>query len=325
MKQTIYRRKYGKGFQYYTEAGEKITDKNQLDYLDSLRIPPAWKQVEIAGNKRARILAKGIDDAGRQQYIYHPSYRAKQEQAKFERILKFAEALPKMRRTTERHLQRKKLDKQKVLACVVQLMDRAYFRVGNDVYAKENNSYGITTMRSKHTEVAGDTVIFDFDGKSGQHHHKKITDRTLARLVKHLDELPGYEVFKYYDDNGELQTISSRDVNEYIKEVMGEEFTAKDFRTWGGTVLASAELANSEAADSEKDRKKMVSSCVKRVARKLGNTPAVARSSYIDPRIIEAYTSGFDFRQLRRTVEQMHRSQYMSTDERCLLVQLQQT
>lgn len=321
---TFTRKKVGRHFQYFDEQGVRITDKEQVDRIKLLRIPPAWRDVEIASTPRTRIQAKGYDKAGRQQYIYSPAYRAKQEQAKFERILKFAEALPRMRKVTNKHLQHKKLDKEKVLACIVQLMDRAYFRVGNDVYAKENQSYGITTLRSKHTDVQGDTVIFDFTGKSGQKHHKKITDRTLARIVRRLDELPGYEVFKYQDEHGVLHPIKSKDVNEYIKDIMGEEFTAKDFRTWGGTVLASAELANTEQAETQKDRQKAVSGCVKRVARKLGNTPAVARSSYIDPRIIEAYNGGFDFQKLRRTVEKMRQTQHLSMDEKCLLVQLQQ-
>lgn len=319
----IQRVKAGRGFQYVMN-GEVIDDKESIKYFKSLKIPPAWQNVEISISRKAKILAKGTDKAGRLQYIYHPEFRAKKEQEKFNRILKFAEALPHMREVTEKHLQRKELDKEKVLACILQLMDRAYFRVGNDVYAKENGSYGITTLRSKHTDVKGDTIIFDFVGKSGQNHHKEITDRRLARIVKRLDDLPGYEIFKYYDEQGELKQISSRDVNDYIKGIMGEEFTAKDFRTWGGTVLASSELARTELAQSDKDRKKTITNCVKKVARKLGNTPAIARSSYIDPRIIEAYTNGFDFQKLRRTVEKMQQNNYLDTDERCLLAQLQQ-
>ncbi len=318
---TIQRVRTGKGFKYL-QNGEPITDNQEIKYFKSLKIPPAWQNVEISVNKRARILARGTDKAARLQYIYHPTFRAKQEQAKFERILKFAEALPHMRSVTNRHLKRKKLDKEKVLACIVQLMDREYFRVGNDVYAKENDSYGITTLRSKHTDVKGDTVVFDFTGKSGQKHHKEVTDRKIARIIRRLDELPGYEIFKYYDEQGNLHQISSKDVNEYIKGIMGEEFTAKDFRTWGGTVMASAELAKTEFFETDKERKKAVTRCVQKVAKKLGNTPAIARSSYIDPRIIEAYTDGFDFKKLKKTVEKMKRSNYLDTDEKCLLVQL---
>ncbi len=322
MKKLYRRERKGRGFAYYDKS-ELISDKDTLSYIKSLVVPPAWENVEIAGNKNARILAKGTDKAGRQQYVYNPKFRAKQEQAKFERILTFAETLPRMRKVTSKHLAHRKLDKQKVLACIVRLMDQAYFRVGNEVYAKENQSYGITTLRSKHTDVNGDTIVFDFVGKSGQRHVKHITDKKLAAIVKRLDDLPGYEIFKYYDDEGVLQQVKSSDVNEYIKEIMGSEFTAKDFRTWGGTVLASAEFAKAEIPPTQTARKKAISSCVKRVAKKLGNTPTVARSSYIDPRIIDAYTTGYDYRKLRGTVEKMRKTQYLSTDEKCLLVQLQ--
>ena len=287
----ISRQRVGRGFRYYDDDAQ-VTDASQLAYFTSLRIPPAWREVRIARNKRARILATGTDAAGRRQYIYHPSYRAKQEAAKFERIVRFARALPHMREVTETHLVHKKLDREKVLACIVRLMDEAYFRVGNDVYAREHQSYGITTLRSKHTTITGSTIVFDFIGKSGQHQVKRITDRRLARIVKQLDDLPGYEVFKYYDEDGHLTSVSSADVNAYIKQIMGEEFTAKDFRTWGGTLIAATELLRLEPAPNERERKKQVTACVKQVARRLGNTPAIARSSYIDPRVIERYEQG---------------------------------
>lgn len=226
--QTISRKRNGKHFSYYL-GNEKIEDSKTVDRIKSLAIPPAWEKVEISKSNRSKIQAKGYDSAGRLQYIYSPEFRAKQEEAKFQRILSFAQALPKMRRTTEKHLEHRKLDKDKVMACIVRLMDEAYFRVGNDIYAKENQSYGITTLRSKHADVSGDTILFDFTGKSGQRQKKKINDRKLAKIVKKLDELPGYELFKYYDDEGVLQQINSKDVNDYIKRAMGQEFTAKDF------------------------------------------------------------------------------------------------
>lgn len=317
-KTPISRHKQGKHYRYFV-GDKQITDTKQLAYFKSLRIPPAWKEVKIAPGKRGRILATGIDKAGRLQYIYNPTFRARQEQAKFARTLRFARMLPRMRRITSRHLKHKKYDRKKVLACIVRLMDEAYFRVGNDQYVRENQSYGLTTIRSKHVTVKGDTIVFDFIGKSHKKHVKSVTDRTLARIVKRLDELPGYEVFKYYDHEGKLKDVKSADVNAYIKEIMGEEFTAKDFRTWGGTLLASAELATAATSTTERDRKKAITLCVKKVAKKLGNTPAIARSSYIDPRLIAAYESNQDLGRVWRTVQKMKRTAYLSPDEQCVL------
>lgn len=320
----IERRRVGRGFKYYDDQAE-ITSKNQVGYYDSLKVPPAWKDVKIARSPNAKILATGYDKAGRLQYIYNPKFRAHQEKEKFERILQFARALPRMRRVTSQHLRHKQLDKQKVLAAIVQLMDRAYFRVGNEVYAKQNQSYGLTTIRSKHTTVRGDTIVFDFMGKSGQQQVKKIKDKPLAEIVKQLDDLPGYEIFKYYDDDGNLQPVSSADVNAYIKDIMGEEFSAKDFRTWGGTLLAAAELGNIERARHKKERQQAVTECVKRVAERLGNTPAIARSSYIDPRIIKAFMDGNDLSKVRQTVETMDDKGELSADEHCVLKLLEKS
>lgn len=315
----IDRHKVGRArFEYYDDEG-LVKNKPLIAYLDSLPIPPAWKEVRISRSKNANILATGFDKVGRLQYLYNPKFRARQEKKKFGRILRFANALPKMRRITNEHLSHPGLDKEKVLACIVRLMDEAYFRIGNEEYAKENQSFGLSTIRSKHITINGDTVTFDFMGKSGQHQHKKITDRQVAKLIKHLDELPGYEIFKYYDDNGKLTKVKSSDVNAYIKEIMGEEFSAKDFRTWGGTLLASAELAAVARAKSERERKKTVTVCVQKVARKLGNTPAVARSSYIDPRIIKSFMEGNDLRTVRETVRDVAGKSYLSSDERCVL------
>ena len=224
-----------------------------------------------------------------------------------------------MRRTTAEHLGTSGLNRERVLACIVQLMDKAYFRVGNEEYAKENQHYGLTTLRAKHTEVKGDTIIFDFVGKSGQKHYKKVTDWRLAKIVKQLENLPGYEIFKYFDENGELKDVRSDDVNEYIKEIMGEEFSAKDFRTWGGTLLASIELSLTERSRSKRERQKAVTECVKLVAQKLGNTPAIARASYIDPRVIRAYVVTNDLYKVREAVKKLRRAEYFTADEHCVL------
>lgn len=322
-KRFIERRRFGRAFQYFSD--EQITNKEELAYFKSLGIPPAWNSVRISASHNARILATGLDKAGRLQYIYHPKFRAHQEKQKFARILRFAASLPKMRRVTNEHLRLPALPREKILACIVQLMDKAYFRVGNEEYAKQNQSYGLTTLRSKHTEVKGDTIIFDFIGKSGQQHLKKVTDRRLAKIVKQLDELPGYEIFKYIDEDNNLGDINSADVNEYIKEVMGEEFSAKDFRTWGGTLLATAELAQTERSKSIRERKMAVTKCVRRVAQRLGNTPAIARGSYIDPRIIKAYIETNALANVGESIQGMHHGSNLSHDERCVLELLQKS
>jgi DNA topoisomerase-1 len=315
---SLERQRVGRGFHYF-DAGVRVTNKAQLKYFTSLHIPPAWRDVHIAASTRSRILATGNDKAGRTQYIYHLTFRARQEKAKFERILRFARALPELRRTTYAHLHHPNLDREKVLACIVRLMDEAYFRVGNETYAKDNHTYGITTLRSKHTEVKGNTITFDFMGKSGQHHRKHITNRTLANIVKQLDELPGYEIFKYYDSLGQLAGISSNDVNTYIKEIMGEEFSAKDFRTWGGTLLATTELIQAEHPNSKDGRKKIITTCIQKVAGRLGNTPAIARSSYIDPRIINAYASTDELIKMRSLIERIDQQKYFTSAEECVL------
>jgi DNA topoisomerase-1 len=303
----------------YTGPNGKVENKEILEWIKTLAVPPAWKDVRISRSKRSKILAVGRDNAGKKQAIYSPAYRARQEELKFDRILRFAEALPQLRKQLEKDLKRKRLNKEKVLACIVKLIDEDYFRVGNERYAKENNSYGITTLRSKHLEISGDTITFDFIGKSGKQHIKQIDDSQLARIVKKLDELPGYEVFRYQDNHGKMHDITSNDVNEYIKDHMGEEFTAKDFRTWGGTLVATTEFIASEYFDDKKDRQKMVRKVVKNVAQSLGNTPAIARSAYIDPRVISAYVGSSKIKDIQSAIDSMKPKRYMSRDELCVL------
>ncbi len=318
----VTRQKQGSGFAYY-DGESQVQDAALLERINSLAIPPAWTEVSIAKSPRAKKLATGYDDAGRQQAIYNPTFRAKQEKLKFDRILRFAEALPKLRRQADKDLKRKRLDKDKVLACVVSLIDQAYFRVGNDQYARDNNSYGITTLRSKHVDVSGDTVIFDFIGKSGKQHVKEITDHQIAGIVKRLDELPGYEIFRYQDKKGQMHDLHSNDVNAYIKDAMGEEFSAKDFRTWGGTLLATTELVACERHRSKSARQKAITEVVKSVAERLGNTPAIARGSYIDPRVIAAYESPAALDRVEKVITKMKPRKFMNRDELRVLRLLQ--
>lgn len=281
------------GFFYrYPGTDETVREERVLERIEELKVPPAWEGARIARSPSAKVQAVGHDSAGRVQYRYHPKYRERKEREKFERILSFAERLPEMRRVTSAHLRRKELGREKVLACMTRLMNAAYFRVGEERYARKNGTYGIVTLRRKHLKVEGDTVIFEYTGKWGQEQRKAVTDARLRRVVEECRDLPGYEVFKYLDEAGEVRDVKSRDLNAYVKEVVGEEFTAKDFRTWAGTLIAASTLAGIGATTEAKEAQKNVLEAVDEVARRLGNTRDIARSSYISPRVIEHYMEG---------------------------------
>ena len=289
-----YRKKHGKGFRYVDSSNNTIKDKDLKEWFKSLVIPPAWTEVEIDSKKTTKILATGRDDKNRKQYIYNPKYREKQYQEKFDRILKFADNLEHMRRVTGQHLRKRKLAKEKVLACMVRLLEAAYFRPGSDRYSKENSSYGLTTMRSKHLQIDGDELIFHYIGKSGKEQERHIVDKKLAKIVQEIDDLPGYEIFKFIDEDGVKQDVKSDHLNAYIRDVMGDEFSAKDFRTWAGTVIAAMAL-DEIGYSKEQDQKELdsnIRNAVIKVSERLGNTPSVARSSYIDPRVIDEYIDG---------------------------------
>jgi DNA topoisomerase-1 len=305
-----FRNKKGKGFSYTDKDGNKITDPELLAFFKSLVIPPAWTKVEINSSKRAKIQATGYDVKRRKQYIYNPKFRKQKDQEKFDRIIRFADQLETMRRVTGQHLRKRKPTREKVLAAMVRLLDSAFFRPGNENYSKENESYGLTTLRSKHLEINGDEMVFSYKGKSGQFQEKHIVDAKLAKIVQELDELPGYEIFKYIDENETIIDVKSQDLNQYIREVMGEEFSAKDFRTWAGTVIAAMSLDEMGAME-EVDQKKLqknIRQAVVAVSEKLGNTPAIARSSYIDPRIIENYTEGNTLKVFEKEVNKLLKS-----------------
>src|SRR5215212_10365410 len=230
-------------FYRYPGTGETVREEPVLTRIENLKVPPAWEEARIARSPSAKVQAIGYDAAGRLQYLYHPRYRERKEREKFERILSFAAALPRMRRITSNHLRHKDLDREKVLAAMTRLMNAAYFRVGDERYARKYRTYGIATLRRKHLTIEGDTLIFEYTGKWGQQQRKVITDARLRRVVDECVALPGYEVFKYYDDASEIRDVKSRELNAYVKEVMGEEFTPKDFRTWAGTLFAAVKLA----------------------------------------------------------------------------------
>lgn len=282
-----------KGFFYrYPDTGETVREERVLTRIENLRVPPAWEEARIARSPSAKIQAVGYDSAGRLQYLYHPKYRERKEQEKFERVLRFADALPKMRKTTSAHLRRKNLDREKVLACMTRLINAAYFRVGDERYAKKNKTYGIATLRRKHLSIHGDEMIFEYRGKWGQMQRKCVADARLREIVEECVALPGYEIFKYYDESGEIKDVKARDLNHYIKEVMGNEFSPKDFRTWAGTLIAALKLAELGAAENEKLANKNVLQAIDAVAERLGNTRDIARSSYVSPRVVDHYLEG---------------------------------
>jgi DNA topoisomerase I len=282
-----------RGFFYrYPGSDETVREERVLARIENLKVPPAWEDARIARSPSAKVQAIGYDSAGRLQYLYHPKYRERKEQEKFERILRFSEALPRMRHTTSAHLRRKELDRKKVLATMTRLMNAAYFRVGDERYARKNRTYGIATLRRKHLRVEGDTMVFEYTGKWGQVQRKVVTDARLRRIVEECAALPGYEIFKYLDESGEVRGAKARDLNAYVKEVMGEEFTPKDFRTWAGTLFAAVKLAELGATEDLEQAEKNVLEAVDEVAQRLGNTRDIARASYVSPRVIDHYMEG---------------------------------
>ena len=282
-----------RGFFYrYPGTGETVREDRVLTRIENLKVPPAWEDARIARSFSAKVQAIGYDSAGRLQYLYHPRYRERKEREKFERILRFSRALPRMRHTTSNHLRRRYLDREKVLAAMTRLMNAAYFRLGEERYARKNKTYGIATLRRKHLRIEGDTMIFEYTGKWGQQQRKVVTDGRLRRVVEECVALPGYEVFKYIDDSGEVRDVKARDLNAYVKEVMGDEFTPKDFRTWAGTLIAAVKLAELGVTKDLEQAEKNVLAAVDDVAHRLGNTRDIARASYISPRIIDHYMEG---------------------------------
>lgn len=289
-----YRKRKGTGFTYQDAKGQTVKDKKLREWFESLVIPPAWTQVEISKNKSADLLVTGRDDKDRKQYLYHPNYKAQQNNKKFDRIIEFADRLEHMRRVTGQHLRTRKLSREKVLATMVRLLESAFFRPGSEFYSKENKTYGLTTMRSKHLSIEGDEIIFRYNGKSGQDQEKHIVDKKLAKIIQEIDDMPGYEIFKYLDENNNVVDVNSDDLNAYIHEVMGEQFSVKDFRTWAGTMIAAIALDELGAVDQKEQSllDQNIKEAVYRVSEKLGNTPSVARGSYIDPRVFDDYLEG---------------------------------
>ncbi len=291
-----------RGFRYQSQNG-RLT-KADLERIDKLRIPPAWVDVAINPAAKGRVQAVGRDAAGRWQYLYHEDHTRIQELRKFQRITKFAKAIPKMRTTVRRHLNQQGLGRERVLACVLRIISTCFMRPGSEVYASEHGSYGIATLRRKHVKVKGNLIEFDFPGKSGVRQQRQLRDRQVARVIRSTLKLPGFNVFKFVNDDGVVVPVTRRHVNDYIKEVMGESFSAKDFRTWAGTLVCACALARNVAAETngngqpqsrtaaERAIKKKIVAAIKETSEVLGNTPAVCRGSYVCPEIIHAFEKG---------------------------------
>jgi DNA topoisomerase-1 len=288
----IRRVRRGKGFSYVDPQGRTVKDPKELARIKALAIPPAWTDLWICPRANGHLQATGRDAKGRKQYRYHADWRSVRDETKFGRMIAFGEALPKIRERVERDLSLRGLQRGKVLAAVVRLLETTLIRVGNKEYVKQNNSFGLTTLRDQHVDVSGSTLRFEFRGKSGQEHSVEMKDRRLARIVQQCRDLPGQKLFQYLDDEGVRQSVSSEDVNAYLRETTGEDFTAKDFRTWGGTVLALSALLEIGICESEKEANKAVVEAVKRVSAELGNRPAICRKFYVHPAVIEAYMEG---------------------------------
>jgi DNA topoisomerase-1 len=320
------RRRRGKSFTYVRSSGETLRDRAALTRIRSLAIPPAWKDVWICPTPNGHLQATGRDARGRKQYRYHSRWREAQDQHKYERIIAFAKALPKIRRVVARHLRKRGLPRDKVLAATVKLLETTLIRVGNDEYARDNHSFGLTTMHDEHVKIRGATIRFDFRGKHGIEHEIDLEDRRLARIVRACRDLPGQELFQYLDEAGAVCDVGSGDVNDYLRRISGEDFTAKDFRTWAGTALAAQALQEFQDFDSKAAAKRNITKAIEHVAQRLGNTQAICRKCYVHPAIIEAYMDRSLVKILKRRTEKelrgtLHR---LSSEEAAVLALLQQ-
>ena len=286
------RKRKGQKFLYFDTEGKQIKDEARILRLNRLAIPPAYTDVWICPSANGHLQATGRDDRGRKQYRYHERWREERDENKYEKMIIFAQALPKIRRRLNKDLKRQGLPREKVLATVVQLLERTFIRIGNEEYAKENKSFGLTTMRNRHVQVKGANVRFRFRGKSGKEHDIDTDDKRVARIIRKMQELPGQEVFQYLDEEGDRHHVTSEEVNQYLHEVTGEEFTAKDFRTWAGTVMAAMALKAQVAFENKSQAKQNLKAAINAVAKMLGNTPAVCRKCYVHPAVLETYLDG---------------------------------
>lgn len=323
----ISRKRAGTGWSYYAPGGARIAAAAERMRLNALAIPPAWTDVWICPDPKGHIQVTARDDRGRKQYRYHPLYREARDQSKFRRMLEFSEILPQIRERVERDLRARDLTRRQILATVVMLLDKTLIRVGNDEYARENRSFGLTTLRGRHVQIKGAKLRFSFRGKSGVDHVVDVSDRRIARIVQNCQDLPGQELFKYLDKDGKRQTISSDDVNAYLRETTGRDITAKDFRTWAGTMLAARELCLLGPAKSRQEAERNMIRAIDAVAKRLGNTRAVCREYYVHPGLVMAYLQGLTApiaaRPLPKRARREHPTAALRRDEVAVLQFLQ--
>lgn len=312
-------------------ADGRPVSAQERERIQALKLPPAWKDVAIAPAAKSKLQAIGKDNAGRWQYRYHESFSKRQQEEKYKRIVGFARALPRMRHRVSVDLRKKGLGRDKVLACMLRILGTCFIRPGSQVYAEENGSFGLATLRAKHVKVVGDTVFFDFPGKSGQQQHRELKDRRVAAIVRQLLKVPGRDVFKFVLDDGHIVDVRRRHINEYIQEVMGPEYSAKDFRTWGGTLICACALARARqrlkhaaVEGCVKTVKKTVVAAVREAAEHLGNTPAVAKSSYIYPSVLAMFEQGKVVGKYFESIEELtkHDAPELHCSEKALLTML---
>jgi DNA topoisomerase-1 len=320
----IQRKKVGKGFSYVRPDGSKLTGPDALKRIKALAIPPAWTDVWICPFPDGHIQATGRDAKGRKQYRYHPLFREVRESTKYERVVAFADALPSIRDTVREHMALRGLPREKVLATVVHLLETTLIRVGNDDYARQNNSYGLTTLKNRHASVDGNEVRFRFTGKGGKQWSLRVRDRRIAKIIKACQELPGQELLQYIDEQGSCQDVTSTDVNEYLKAITGKDITAKDFRTWAGTVLAAMTLSELQSFDNAAQAKRNLRSAIEKVSARLGNTPTICRKCYIHPEVLNCYMDGNLILEIKSQVESELRSavENMKPEEAAVLALL---
>jgi DNA topoisomerase I len=313
----IGRRRCGRGFVYLDPSGRRLTNLVLKDRIETLAIPPAWTEVWICPDERGHLQATGRDEKGRKQYLYHPRWSEASNRTKFERLLPFGEKLPRIRRRVRRDLALKSLSRPKVVAAVIDILDRTLIRIGNREYADDNESFGATTLTEDHVTIRGSLVRFQFRGKGGKQHDVCLRDRRLARIIHRCEEIPGQPLFQFCDEDGEYRVVESSDVNEWLQEVTGEQFTAKDFRTWRGTSIVTGLLSETDPPPNVRQAKQSVTRAIRETAQALGNTPTVCRKYYADPHVIELFLSG-DMPERRASFRPSARSE-LDCDEQFLL------